>query len=181
METERVDHVHASATTKNLFGWLPRGIFDHAERGLNVNLHAIGLVQPPPPDRVTAVRIPSHRSSNQFYVEARLRTDPYDNMVPAEGVLVYEVENTVKVTLRSPALKKGETFNNPDEGLRVTVNDELDKGFAVSIFMNPDPFVTGRLLRYVDASQTGGGDVSNPQVIGLGGWQDFQIPVVRPQ
>lgn len=31
----------------------------------------------------------------------------------------------------------------------------------------------GRLLRYVDASQTGGGDVSSPQVIGQGDWQQF--------
>jgi hypothetical protein len=31
----------------------------------------------------------------------------------------------------------------------------------------------GRLLRYVDGSQTGGGDVSSPQVIGQGGWQQF--------
>ena len=31
----------------------------------------------------------------------------------------------------------------------------------------------GRLLRYVDASQTGGGDVSSPEVIGQGGWQQF--------
>ena len=169
-------NVHASATTKGLFGWLPKGIVDHAESGLNVNLHALGQVQPPPPDRVTAVRIPSQRSSNQFYVEARLRTDPYDSMVPAEGVLVYEVAETVKVNLlTSPALKKGQTFNNTDEGLRVTVNDLLDGGFAVSIYMNPDPTVSGRLLRYVDASQTGGGDVSNPQVIGLGGWQDFKF------
>lgn len=33
----------------------------------------------------------------------------------------------------------------------------------------------GRLLFYRDASQTGGGDVSNPAVIGLGGWQQFQF------
>jgi hypothetical protein len=31
----------------------------------------------------------------------------------------------------------------------------------------------GRLLRYVDGSQTGGGDVSAPQVVGRGGWQQF--------
>ncbi|WP_158289931.1 tachylectin-related carbohydrate-binding protein, partial [Micromonospora sp. S4605] len=30
-------------------------------------------------------------------------------------------------------------------------------------------------LRYVDASQTGGGDVSNPQIIGQGGWQQFRF------
>lgn len=168
--------VHASATTKSLFGWLPKGIADHAESGLNVNLHAIGLAQPPPPDRVTAVRIPSQRSSNQFFVQARLRTDPFDGMVPVEGVLVYEVSDTVKVNLRtSGALTKGQTFNNPDEGLRVTVNDALAGGFAVSIYMNPDPTVSGRLLRYVDASQTGGGDVSSPQIIGQGGWRQFEF------
>jgi len=33
----------------------------------------------------------------------------------------------------------------------------------------------GRLLRYVDASQTGGGDVSSPKVIGQGGWQQFRF------
>ncbi len=33
----------------------------------------------------------------------------------------------------------------------------------------------GRLLLYHDASQTGGGDVSNPAVIGQGGWQQFKF------
>ena len=31
----------------------------------------------------------------------------------------------------------------------------------------------GELLRYVDGSQTGGGDVSSPQIVGRGGWQQF--------
>ncbi|MGH9380767.1 MAG: tachylectin-related carbohydrate-binding protein [Thermoanaerobaculia bacterium] len=34
---------------------------------------------------------------------------------------------------------------------------------------------SGRLLRYVDASQTGGGDVSSPSVIGQGGWLQFKF------
>jgi len=165
--------VHASATTKSLFGWLPKGIVDHAESGLNINLHAIGLAQPPPPDRATAVRIPSQRSSNHFFVEARVRTDPFDGMVPVEGVLVYEVSDTVKVNLLSSALTKGQTFNNTDEGLRVTVNDALAGGFAVSIFMNPDPTVSGRLLSYGDAGTPG--NVSSPVVVGLGGWLDFKF------
>ena len=132
--------VHASATTKRLFGWLPKGIVNHGEGALNVNLHAIGLAQPPPPDRVTAVRIPSHRSSKHFFVEARVRTDPFDGMVPGEGVLVYEVSDTIKVNvLTVTALTKGQTFNNTEEGLRVTVNDVLVGGFAVSIFMKPKP------------------------------------------
>ena len=34
---------------------------------------------------------------------------------------------------------------------------------------------SGRLLLYRDASQSGGGDVSNPAVIGQGGWKDFRF------
>jgi hypothetical protein len=35
--------------------------------------------------------------------------------------------------------------------------------------------VPGRLLLYFDASQTGGGEVSNPRVIGQAGWADFRF------
>jgi hypothetical protein len=165
--------VHASATTKRLFGWLPAGIVEHVEGGLDVNLHAIGLAQPPPPDRATAVRIPSQGPSKQFFIEARVRTDPFDGMIPAEGVLVYEVSETVKVNLlTNPVLARGQTFNSPDEGLRVTVNDALAGGFAVSVFMNPDPTVSGRLLSYADAGTPG--NVSSPVVVGLGGWSAFK-------
>jgi len=166
--------VHASATTKNLFGWLPQGIADHAEGTLNVNLHAIGLAQPGPPDRVTAVRVPSRRSSNVFFIEARLRTDPFDGMVPAEGVLVYEVSGATTVNLRTaPVLANGQTFNDLDEGLRVTVSGALAGGFAVSIEMNADPTVPGRLLSYGDSGTVG--NVSNPVVVGLGGWRAFKF------
>jgi hypothetical protein len=165
--------VHACANTKRLFGWLPKGIAEHGEGSLDVNLHAIGLAQPPPPHRATAVRIPSRRSSKHFYVEARLRTDPFDGMVPVEGVLVYEVSDTVKVNLRTlPALTLGQTFDDPDEGLRVTVNDALADGFAVSIFVKPNPSVSGRLLSYGDAGTPG--NVSDPVVVGFGGWSDFR-------
>ncbi len=166
--------VHASAGTKRLFGWLPKGIAEHAEGALDVNLHAIGLAQPPPPGRVAAVRIPSRRSSRHFFVEARLRTDPFDGRVPVEGVLVYEVSDTDKVSLRtSPALTRGQTFDDPDEGLRVTVNDGLAGGFAVSIFVRPDPGLSGRLLSFGDAASPG--NVSDPMVVGFGGWQAFKF------
>jgi hypothetical protein len=55
-----------------------------------------------------------------------------------------------------------------DEGLQVTVNDALTGGFAVSIFMNPDPTVSGRLLSYGDSGTPG--NVSSPVVVGFGGW-----------
>lgn len=51
------------------------------------------------------------------------------------------------------------SFENPvSQAISMTIGDPLG----------------GRLLRYVDASQTGGGDVSSPQVIGRGGWQQFR-------
>jgi hypothetical protein len=164
--------VHACASTKSLFGWLPKGVVDHAGGVLDVRLHAIGLAQPPPPDRVTAVRIPARDGSKVFFVEARLRTDPFDGMVPVEGVLVYEVRDTVKVDLRTtPALTRGQTFDSPQEGLRVTVHEALEGGFAASIQVNPDPAVSGRLLSYGDTGAVG--NVSNPTVVGLGGWNAF--------
>ena len=127
---------HACANTKQRMGWLPAGIHNHVDGALSVGLHAIGQVQPPPPGRVTAVRVASQISSNRFLVEGRAATDQFDAMVP-QGVIVYEVQDTPngqKVDLRtSPALTKGQTFANPDEGLRVTVDDALAGGFAVTI------------------------------------------------
>ena len=163
---------HASATTKRLFGWLPSAFVEHAEGRLDVDLHAIGLAHPPPAARVSAVQIPSRRTAGHHILEARLRTDPFDAGISAEAVLVYEVQDSVKVTLKARLLT-GQSHSDPDEGLQVKVTSMLSGGFAVSIDRGPDPWVPGRLLRYVDASQSGGGDVSNPTVIGLGGWQDF--------
>ncbi len=47
----------------------------------------------------------------------------------------------------------------------------VDTNFTLTI---GDP-LGGRLLYYKDASQTGGGDVSSPQTIGQGGWQQFKF------
>ncbi|HEU0301219.1 MAG TPA: hypothetical protein VFR37_17275, partial [Longimicrobium sp.] len=104
---------------------------------LSVGLHAIGQVQPPPLGRVTAVRVASQLSGNRFIVEGRAATDQFDGMVPKQGVLVYEVEDTPggqKVDLRSAgALSKGQMFDNPAEGLQVTVDETLPGGFAVTV------------------------------------------------
>ena len=136
---------HACANTKSLMGWLPAGVHDHVDGALAVVLHAIGQVQPPAPGRVTAVRVASQVSAHRFVVEARAATDQFDKMVPKPGVLVYEVEDTPggqKVDLRSAgALSKGQTFDNPDEGLQVTVNDTLTAGFAVTVRKTMRPLV----------------------------------------
>jgi hypothetical protein len=94
-------------------------------------------MQPPPPGRVTAVQVASQLSANRFIVEGRAGTDLLDRNLVKPGVIVYEVEdkpNGQKVDLRTaPALTVGQTFDNPAEGLRVTVDGMVAGGFAVSI------------------------------------------------
>ena len=128
---------HACANTKILMGWLSAGVLDYVDGALSVGLHAIGQAQPPPVGRVTAVRVASQLSANRFIVEGRAATDQFDWMVPAEGVLVYEIAdmpNGQNVDLRTAgALSKGQTFDKPAEGLRVTVDDTLAGGFAVTV------------------------------------------------
>lgn len=123
---------HACVNTKSLFGWLPEGVVEHVDGTQSVELHAVA--QPASPGRVTAVRMRSERSANHFVVEARVGTDPFDAMVPQEGVLVCEVSDGDKVDLRTdPALPKGQSYDNADERLRVTVDEEIPAGFRVTV------------------------------------------------
>jgi len=148
--------VHASAHSKELMGWLPMGRIVRGDGPRKANLHAIGLMQPPPPDRVTAVRIPSRVTANHFMVEARAVVDQYEmrnapgdglptspgTTTEKEGVIVYEVRTDVDVMLRSGlALGPGEQYNNADEGITVVVEQAIPGGFAVSIQATPAPVV----------------------------------------
>src|SRR5262245_31374062 len=136
---------HASAHTKKAMGWLPQGrIVEYTGGNSTFNLQAIALPQPPPPDRVTAVRIPSRVNLGHFMVEARLAVDQYEQMngprdgIPAEGVIVYEVANTFNVFLRSiPTLSVGSEFTNEPEGLRVRVTKAIPGGFTVQVQRAP--------------------------------------------
>lgn len=139
---------HPSAHTKTLMGWLPNGyIHQHVDGNLEANLHAIALTQPPPPGRVTAVRLDSQQGANHFMIEARVAVDQYEqkqgagdglpaapgSTVAKDGVIVYEVADPFSVFLRAGALGPGERYENPDEGLRVVVNAPIAGGFGVSI------------------------------------------------
>ncbi len=103
---------HPSTFTKWKLGWLdPSDIVTApAYTASTFTLHALELLQPPPPGRVTAVRIPSTISQRYFLVEARLRIDPYDRPtsgissgIPGEGVVIYEIDEAVwPVQLRTP-------------------------------------------------------------------------------
>jgi hypothetical protein len=133
---------HPSAYTKLKLGWLDsRGVVTLSQNSVGYTLHALELLQPPPPGRVTAIRIPSKLSQNYFLVEARLRIDPHDapsvisSGIGSEGVVVYEVsEPAWPLQLRTPtALRPGETYVNDAERLHIAVGSAVDGGLSVHV------------------------------------------------
>ncbi len=134
---------HASAHTKEALGWLSRGrVIPHRPTVTKANLQAIALPQPPPPDRATAVRIEARRSTAHFMVEARLPIDQYERSdkpgdgIPKEGVIVYEVFDTLSVFLRA-ALGVGEPYENAPEGLTIAVDQAIPGGFSITVKTSP--------------------------------------------
>ncbi len=140
---------HPSSFTKWKLGWLDDSAIINPVLGVSTfTVHALALLQPPPPDRVTAIRIPIHGMQHYFLIEARLRLDPYEREtiglpsykvsdgIPEEGVVVYEVDETVwaPMKLRSPgALSVGQSYSNPSKGLTITVKSAVLGGFVVEI------------------------------------------------
>jgi hypothetical protein len=184
---------HPTAFTKHELGWLDEAaIRRHPGRSADYELQHIALAQPPAVGRAAAVRI-----GNGFpyvIVEARKMTDQFEAGMPSandgqergiasEGVIAYRVQT------RNPTVQAREDFKKPlylmtlralqpgqsavlDNSVTLTVTGARPDGFAIRI---DETFQTGRLLRYTDASQTGGGDVSSPLVVGQGGWQQFRF------
>jgi hypothetical protein len=141
---------HPSTYTKLKLGWLDPNDVPTVSYGSTTNftLHALALLQPPPPGRVTAVRIPSKISQHYYLVEARLRADHYEratpgisNGIPSEGVVVYEVNEAAwPVRLRTPAaLTVGQMYSNPAEQLDIEVIAAVPGGFTVSIKYPENP------------------------------------------
>jgi hypothetical protein len=133
---------HPSVFTKLSLGWVQPGHVPTVITGdpATFTLHAIGLLQPPPPGRVTGVRIPS-TSPRQYFVEARLAVDPYERQttgisdgIPSEGVVVYEASPEWPLKLRTPtALAPGQSFTSTAEQLEIAVTGAVPGGFTVSI------------------------------------------------
>jgi hypothetical protein len=148
---------HPTAYTKVQLGWLdPSAIAIDSAPTSQFDLHSLGLVQPPPPGRVTAVQVKA--SGNPIFVEARQRVDQYDGGnqwnwnsslgvggIASEGVIVYElagVENPTTpfpgeidplIRLLTPkALVPGQWVTSAS-GVTVQVTAALIAGFSVSI------------------------------------------------
>ena len=134
---------HPSAFTKSLMGWLDStAIVRHTNHtaAVTYNLHAIGLVQPPPTGRVAAVQIGSQVP--YLMVEARLMNDQFDATIPSQGVIVYRVQTSDPhgtaqnqtaplQLLTTTALKVGETFTSGN--LKMKVVKALPDGFSITV------------------------------------------------
>ena len=141
---------HPTAYTKVQLGWLdPSAITVDSARSAQYDLHSVGLVQPPPPGRFTAVRIET--SANPLFVEARQRVDQYDGGnhwnrlgIASEGVIVYElagvqdphaapgvIDPLIRL-LTQTALAPGQSLTSAS-GVTVAVTAGLRGGFTVSI------------------------------------------------
>ena len=85
--------MHPSAYTKRVVGWLDgSAIAQHTTRTATYMLHSVGLIQPPPSGRSTAVQIGSQPP--YLMVESRLMVDQFETNIGSEGVIVYRVQTT---------------------------------------------------------------------------------------
>ena len=132
---------HPSAHTKGLFGWLrPGAVRTHpvGHPGTYV-LHAVSHMQPPPPGRVTAVRVKSQVGPGDLIIEARLRGDDLDGPsaassgIPDEGVIVYRAQSNTMVFLLASGQVEGDTINIADEDLEIQVSRAVPGGYEITI------------------------------------------------
>jgi hypothetical protein len=112
------------------------------------DLHSVGLVQPAPSGRSTAVQIET--TGNPLFVEARQKVDQYDGPnywsagIASEGVIVYElageqnpagppdeIDPLIRL-LTQTALRPGQSITTA-LGVTVKVLAELPGGFRVRI------------------------------------------------
>ena len=118
-----------------------------AGSGATFTLHAPGLLQPSPPGRIAAIRIPSTISQHYFLMEARLGVDPYERSTPGvsaglppEGVVVYEIDEAVwaPVHLRA-VLSTGQSYTNQAEQLEISATAQVAGGFTVTLRSTEHP------------------------------------------
>jgi hypothetical protein len=140
---------HFCAWTKRALGWIqPSTVQLHSGTSATYTLHAISLIQPPPPGRIAALQIGVQVP--YLMVEARLRADQFDANIPSEGVIVYQVQTSDPLgnaqnsmpplnLLTKTALTAGQSFVAAS-GVTVTVNNAvLGGGFSISVSGGPHP------------------------------------------
>jgi hypothetical protein len=135
---------HLSAYTKRTLGWIDGGVvFSHVGGSQVYDLHDVGLPQPPPIGRASAVEIGS------LVVEAREMVDQFDARIraatpgaPPQGVIVYEVENPdidadalvhPFIRLKTPdPIQPGGVFISSN-GVTVRVLQSIPGGYTIQV------------------------------------------------
>jgi len=152
-EMDTAGAMHPSTFTKLSIGWLDADavpVVDLRQGPSTHTLHSLALLQPPPPDRSTALRIPlSDRQNHYLLVESREWLDDYDRNspqlsegVPLEGVAVYDVDEAVwsPLWLRDQGLGTGEFYLDEFRRFRIDVGDRLvGGGYQVTVRPLPAP------------------------------------------
>ncbi len=136
---------HPSVYTKNQFGWVRDNAIATHPIGASREyaLSAVSYTQPPAPGRVTAVRINAQADSSYYMVEARNRTDRFENPsavssgIPAEGVIVYHVRDTTDLVLEETGLTAGNQHQDPDEDFTVLVQEAIPGGYRIRVASRP--------------------------------------------
>src|SRR5262249_35159207 len=122
-------------------------------------------------------------------VESRKKADQFDGIIPKEGVIVYRVQTidplghtqnqlaplallTLNAAGSRSALAVGESLTT-DTGVVVQVTSAPPGGYHVRIEDPSQRPLAGQLLSYGDAGTPG--NVSNPVVVGFGGWQALKL------
>jgi hypothetical protein len=152
-EMDTAGAMHPSSFTKAKIGWIDAEDVRvvNAQQGATTHtLHSLALLQPPPPDRTTALRIPLPDSADHYLlVESREWLDDYDKFtanlaegVPLEGVVIYDVDERVwsPLWLRRQGMVVGDGFVDDAQKFRIDVIEQLiGGGFRVNVRPLPPP------------------------------------------
>jgi len=153
---------HPTAYTKRSINWLDAtAVTQHIGLKKEYDLHAVGLPQPPPTGRTTAVQIGTQVP--YMMVEARMMVDQFESKsqpelgIPSTGVIVYRVQTTsphgspqdsrIPVFLLTPtALAPGASFT-AENGVTVQVISALPGGYRIRL-EDPSQHVVDRSAEY---------------------------------
>jgi hypothetical protein len=135
---------HPSAYTKTKFGWLESNSIQNVSSdnpGITIRIDA--LANPLSAGGIRAVRIEIPESNRYFLVEARLPVDKYESGrptfssgLPDQGVVVYLIDESSWPPvhlLKGGMDAAGESFVDPNSGIKIFVVQKLATGFDVKI------------------------------------------------
>lgn len=152
-EMDTAGAMHPSTFTKLRMGWLDAESVKvvNPQQGSSEHvLHPLALLQPAPPGRVTALKIPfSDRANHYLLVEAREWLDEYDRNtpglaegIPLEGLAIYDVDESLSppLWLKAQGLKVGTSYEDDDQRFKIHVGERIaGGGFRLSVQALPEP------------------------------------------